>query len=89
MSSPSIPWDHRPTTYLPPGSRWKETCRECDEFWPCFTFLEGIEDLKPSMVEDIMSETKPLMARFAGLVRVEAERRRREGPPDAGVLARL
>lgn len=84
----SIPWDHRPTAYLPPGSRWKETCRECDEFWPCFAFLEGVENLSPKMLEDIMSESKPLGARFAGLVRAEL-RRREEEPPDAGVLAKL
>lgn len=85
----SIPWDHRPTTYLPPGSRWRETCRECDEFWPCFTFLEGIENLSPKTLEDIMSETNTIGARFAGLVRAEMERRRHEDPPDAGVLAKL
>jgi hypothetical protein len=83
--SADIPWEHRSTAYLPEGSRHKETCRECDEFWPCPTFSDGVT---PQALEAVANETSTTGQRFMALARFEMIRRGQE-PPDQAVLARI
>lgn len=79
----SIPWDHRPTTYLPLESRSKETCRECDEWWPCPTFSAGVT---PENLAWAVQEADQHL-RFLRIAIAEVQRRKDD--PDAGVLAKL
>ncbi len=79
----SIPWDHRPTTYLPPESRHKESCRECDEPWPCQTFSNSVN---PENLAWAVREADTHL-RFLRMAIIELQRRKDD--PDAGVLAKV